>query len=274
MDEHKRSQPVPVRRFLRKCKSSLFRPKIADSSGANLTGGKLLAGTLVFKRRLARVLSDDENMVGLLLPPSAGGALANAAVTMMNKVAVNLNYTMDEATVNYCIGQCEIKHVVTSRRFLEKRPYDLDAELIYLEDLKDQASGTDRAVAAAQAYLVPSALLDRMHRLNDIDAEDLLTVIFTSGSTGEPKGVMLSHHNILSNINAVDELFHITRDDVLLGILPFFHSFGFTATLWLPPMLQIGAVYHPNPLDSRVIGVLVQQYAVSLMVATPTFLQA
>jgi non-ribosomal peptide synthetase component F len=107
--------------------------------------------------------------------------------------------------------------------------------------------------------------------LSNLDA--LATVIFSSGSTGEPKGVMLSHYNIVSNIEQMDQVFGLTKQDRILGILPFFHSFGFTGALALPAMLGVGVVFHPNPLDPRTIGPLVRDYALTFLLATPTFLQ-
>lgn len=274
VEERKHRQLVPPRLFLRKCRARLASPKVADATGAELTGGKLLAATLVFRRLLKRnVVGPDEKMVGILLPPSVGAVVANAAVTLMKTVAVNLNYTLKNEDLNYCIRQCGIRHVLTSRRFLEKKPVQVDAELVFLEDLKEQATGLDKAIAALGTYLLPAFLLERMLGLTTIDPDDLLTVIFTSGSTGEPKGVMLSHHNVGSNIDAVDQVFHISPDDVLLGILPFFHSFGYTGTLWLTLTLDPKAVFHVNPLDARTIGKLCEKHGVTIVMATPTFLR-
>ena len=105
------------------------------------------------------------------------------------------------------------------------------------------------------------------------DLDSLATVIFSSGSTGDPKGVMLSHYNIGSNIEQLEQVFCLNRFDCFLGVLPFFHSFGFTGTLWLPAMLGVGVVYHPNPLDAKAIGPLVRDYKVTFLLSTPTFLQ-
>jgi acyl-[acyl-carrier-protein]-phospholipid O-acyltransferase/long-chain-fatty-acid--[acyl-carrier-protein] ligase len=98
-------------------------------------------------------------------------------------------------------------------------------------------------------------------------------VIFSSGSTGEPKGVMLTHYNILSNFEQFGHILNLTHHDRILGILPFFHSFGFTVTLCLPAEVGAGVVFHPNPLDARAIGTLVRENAVTILLATPTFLQ-
>jgi acyl-[acyl-carrier-protein]-phospholipid O-acyltransferase/long-chain-fatty-acid--[acyl-carrier-protein] ligase len=96
-------------------------------------------------------------------------------------------------------------------------------------------------------------------------------VIFSSGSTGVPKGVMLSHANVLANIEAVAQLFWINADDRIVGVLPFFHSFGYTITIWFPLIAGCGVVYHPNPTDATAIGKLVEKYHATLLLSTPTF---
>ena len=268
---------VPQRQFLRNCRRTLFRSKVADSTGVQMTGGKLLAGTLVMKRLLTNhVVAPDEKMVGVLLPPSVGAVLVNAALSLMRRVGVNLNYTLSNDDVNYCVREAGLKHVLTSRKFLSKRPIGLDAgvDVVFLEDLRDRISGWQKLLCAAAAYLLPAGFLEWLFGLKQIQPDDLLTVIFTSGSTGEPKGVMLSHHNVGSNIEAVGQVLHIAETDVLIGVLPFFHSFGYTVALWLTLCLKPKTVYHFNPLDGREIGKLCEQHGVTIMVATPTFLRS
>lgn len=266
---------IPARRFIRQCRLAWNRTKVADSGGTELTGGRLLISSLAFHGLLTRqVLKPDAKYVGILLPPSVGGVLANTALTLAGKVAVNLNYTLTEDLVNYCIREAGIKQVITSRAFMEKRPMKLDAEIILLEDLKPQITGVDKAKAFALAKLMPIGLLCRQLALDQIKADDPFTVIFTSGSTGEPKGVVLSQHNIASNVDAVNELMRLRMTDRLLGVLPFFHSFGFTVTMWLPLSADPSAVYHFNPLDARTVGSMTEKYKCTILAATPTFLRS
>lgn len=266
---------VPARRFIRNCKKAKFQQKVADSTNVQLTGGKLLAGALAVRRVLKRrYLAPSEDKVGVLLPPSVGGCLANMALALDRRVSVNLNYTLSEDVLNFCVKKAKLKHVITSRRFLEKKPYALKgAEWVYLEDLKENVSRFDKAIAAVQSFVVPSVLLERTLGLHRIDPDDTLTIIFTSGSTGEPKGVVLSHANVGSNIEAVDELLNLKPTDGILGVLPFFHSFGYTACMWLPMCYSVRGVYHFNPLDAKVVGRLCQDYELTIMMATPTFLK-
>lgn len=269
----RRMLPLP-RKFVRQCKRRRFRTKVADSSGAELNGANLLMRTLVLRRLLLRSgLASEEKYVGLLLPPTVAAVVANMAVSVMGRVAVNLNYTVSSNVMNQCIAQCGIRRVLTSRKFMEKMNFELDVELVYLEDFKDRVTLVDKLSAALATYAVPSMLLEWMLGLHKLTSQDVLTVIFTSGSTGVPKGVMLTHANIGSNVEAIDQVMQLRSDDSLLGVVPFFHSLGFTVTLWAVMCLDLKAAYHFSPLDARQIGKLCEQYRATLLLATPTFLR-
>ncbi len=262
------------RAFLRACRRSLFKLKIADSTGTEMTGGSVLMRTLIFRRLLLRnVLAADEKFVGLLLPPSAAGVLANAALTLSHRVPVNLNYTVSSDTLNYCIEQCGIRHVITSRKFMERFDFKLNCELIYAEDFRAQVTLADKLVAALDTYLLPAAVLDRWLGLQKIKGSDLFTIIYTSGSTGKPKGVMLSFDNIGSNVAAIEDLLQLDGHDTLCSILPLFHSMGFTVGMWAPLGLDVRAAYHFSPLDAKIIGKLSHDYKATILVSTPTFLR-
>jgi acyl-[acyl-carrier-protein]-phospholipid O-acyltransferase/long-chain-fatty-acid--[acyl-carrier-protein] ligase len=231
--------------------------------------------TLILRRILRReVLAPDEQNVGLLLPPSVAGLVANATLGIDCRVAVNLNYTMTSELIDDCIAQCGIRHVLTSRRLVERFNLKLNAELVYLEDFKDKATRADKLTAAAATWLMPVRWLERRLGLTKLQADDLLTIIFTSGSTGRPKGVMLTHRNVGSNIWAVDQILRLADDDVLVGILPIFHSFGYTTTMWTVLTLAPKGVYHFSPLEAREVGKLCRRHGATIMIGTPTFLRA
>ncbi len=275
VEKRKHFELTLPRAFLRRCRRSLLQTKIADSSGQQLTGGQLLLKTLLVKRVLERqFLAADEPMVGVILPPSIGGVLVNAALPLAGRVPVNLNYTSSAGVMNSCIAQCGIKHVVTSRKLVERLHLALNAEFVYLDDFAGRATLADKLVAGLQAFLTPVVILERLFGLTRISPNDLLTVVFTSGSTGEPKGVMLSHFNVASNIDAIDQLFQLDPTDTFIGVLPFFHSMGYTATLWTVLTLDPKGVYHFNPLDARQIGELCERHKATIMIATPTFLRS
>lgn len=267
-------RPILLRQMVKQSKQAKFRMKSADSGGTEMTGGKLLAGSIAFSRMMKReVLDKNCDHVGVLAPPCAAGVLSNVALGFAGKVTVNLNYTLDDRVINYCIKDAGIRQVLTSRRFMEKKPIQADAELLYLEDLKEKVTTADRLIAAFLAYVVPAAIVERMLGLHKIDRHSSKTIVYTSGSTGVPKGVVLSHHNVLSNVEAVNYMFALGKDDVMIGVLPFFHSFGYTISLWLVMASPPAAAYHFNPLDARQVGKLAEKYKGSILLATPTFLR-
>ncbi len=265
---------APARAFVRSCKKRKFRLKVADSAGTEATGGSLLMRSLILRRMLNKhVLDADEQHVGVLIPPSVGGVVTNMALALDRRVAVNLNYTVSNAIMNECIRKAGIRHVLTSKKVMEKFDFQFDCEVFYLEDLREKLGLMDKLAGVTGAFVTPRRLLEASLGLGKCRKDDVLTIIFTSGSTGVPKGVMLTNENIATNVDAIDQVVKLNSQDTLIGILPFFHSFGYTVTLWGTMSLDIAAAYHFSPLDAQQIGKLCEKYNVSILLSTPTFLR-
>jgi acyl-[acyl-carrier-protein]-phospholipid O-acyltransferase/long-chain-fatty-acid--[acyl-carrier-protein] ligase len=273
-----RKRPVH-RQFVRLACRHPFRPCIIDplvKKGRALSYGEVLVGAICLARRLRQCLDDDRQMVGLWLPPGAPAALANIAIALQAKVAVNLNYTASPDVVESALEQCKIHHILTSKRFVQHLPLEAgpERELLFLEDLLAGIGTGQKVRTFLSVLLLPRVVMERwVLGLAKHQGDDLLTIIFSSGSTGDPKGVMLSHRNIAANTESIIEAIDPRPQDRLLGILPFFHSFGYTVTLWVP--LQVGAsvVYHADPRQSRVIGALCRKHRATIFLSTPTFLR-
>jgi acyl-[acyl-carrier-protein]-phospholipid O-acyltransferase / long-chain-fatty-acid--[acyl-carrier-protein] ligase len=271
---YRKPDQSPLQRtFIRRVRQHPFRFAVADGLNPKVSYLGLFVRS-IFLARLLRPRWGQQKMVVLLLPPSVAGAAANIAVLLAGKIPVNLNYTLSQPVLESCIAQCQIETILTSRQFLEKVKVTVPESSVFLEDLAVHKTRGRLLVALLQALFLPAGWLQKgLGSRGGRSVDDLATIIFSSGSTGDPKGVMLSHHNIRSNLDGMSQVFTVTRQDRILGILPFFHSFGFTGTLWLPLVTGMGAVYHPNPLDSRVIGGLAAKFRATILLATPTFLQ-
>jgi len=256
---------------LKRCRRGF---RVADSLGTELSGKALLMRALALRHHLrSQHLAPSETNVGILLPPSVAATVCNLALTLDKRVVINLNYTLGEADVQNCIRQTGIKHVLTSDRFLKRVNLSLQSKTINVEDLAASISKRHALSAAIDAYITPVILLERKLGLRGVARDDLLTIIFTSGSTGEPKGVMLSHGNIAHNLSEIGRVGALTSNDVLLGVLPFFHSFGFTAALWAVLTQNTAGVFHYNPLEMERIGELAAKYRATILHSTPSLLR-
>ena len=271
-------EPLPAgwtslqRAFLRTARQNWTKEGLADSLKVSLTFGSALTRALALGRVLGRELGP-ERYVGVLVPPSVAGAVANIALLFLGKIPINLNYSASQAVIDKAIARCGIKRIVASRKFLEKVKLTPSTALLYLEDMPAKVGMLDKAWAATVARVVPEATLGSfLPGLKDDKLTETATVMFTSGSTGDPKGVVLTHANILSNVHQMRQ--HLRLDPlnvVALGVLPFFHSFGYTVGIWTILLLGKKAVYHANPLDAKVVGNLCEQHKVTLIAASPTF---
>ncbi|MBI3552739.1 MAG: MFS transporter [Elusimicrobia bacterium] len=263
--------PLPIS-FVREAKRHPLRLGAADSMGMKLTR----AGLLVQSAALASVVDSElaaDERVGILLPPSVGGVLANLALSFAGKIPVNLNYTASKDIVSACAVKAGITKIVTSKRFMEKLGWQPEQSLLYMEDLAGKVSKAGAIIRGAALLGLPSFVVERLFFAKARGPLDrMATIMFTSGSTGIPKGVMLTHFNLQSNVAALAQVYALGGTDRVMGILPFFHSFGFMGTLWLPLVTGMGAIYHYNPLDAKRIGDMVAEYQATFLMGTPTFL--
>ena len=248
---------------------------ITDSSGWKLTNAEFVHRSNVLAKKIECKTGGTE-AIGLLLPTSCSAAVATLAVLTIAKIPVFLNYTSSVESVNHAIEKSQIRLIISSRQFINTLRFSVNSEFLFIEDVFESKSA--RNISGTEDVNISRASelrnKDRVLPGAGDSLDSTATIVFSSGSTGTPKGVILSHNNLNSNINSVIGALKVQEDDVILGSLPFFHSFGFLATFWLPLYYSIPVVYHSNPMDAGKIGELVAAHGCSILFATPTFLQS
>ena len=258
---------------LRGLKRNPFRTAITDGlDGTTLSRGKLLGVAMALARHLKTRCP--ERRIGIVLPPGKGGVVANLAVIFAGKIPVNLNFTSARDSIESAKEQAGLSTIITARllaKRLEEFPWT--PLVIHLDELLPTMK---RAILGWWIFGVaaPSGILARILGLPQVGDRTEAILLFTSGSSGKPKGVALTHRNILANVSQFSVMLDAKKDDVLLASLPFFHSFGCTVTLWYPLIEGVRTASYPNPLEAGKIASLVERQAVTIMLATPTFLRA
>ena len=255
------------------------RLSIADvMTGKDISGYQSLTGAIVLSRRIKKV-SPEQN-IGLLLPSSAGGMLANMAGLLRGKTLVNLNYTASLASLKAAMEQSEVKTLYTSRRFikkLESRGICLDSmfdnrNVVYLEEVFEAVSVIEKLLTLMTVSLLPAKVLCWLYsRANNSDAT--AAILFSSGSEGAPKGVCLSHKNIMANVKQTAEVLNTEDQDIVMANLPLFHAFGLTITQFMPLIEGAPVVCHPDPTDVLASAKAVARYKVTILFGTSTFLR-
>ena len=271
----RKSDSRPLHReFIHAMRRRPFRFVMSDQRRPHVSAMQALIGSVALAR-LLHPLWQGQRHVGILLPPGVAGALVNVAAPLCGKTSVNLNYTVGRSGLEAAVRQADLRTIVTSREFVEKAKLDLPAgpTIVWLEDLAARIGKKDKVVAAVLACFAPSRVIERScGQMNPLSVDDLATIIFSSGSTGEPKGVMLSHYSVNANAQGATQVLHLYQKERVLGILPFFHSFGYLV-FWFVMFNNAGLVFHPSPIDVAAIGELIRRQRVTFLVTTPTFLQ-
>ncbi|MER9801850.1 AMP-binding protein [Mesorhizobium sp. M0142] len=242
---------------------------IEDIIGGALSYRKMFIGARVLGRRFEAMTAPSE-AVGLLLPNANGLVLAFVGVLSAGRVAAMINYTAGPASVTAAIRTAVIRTVVSSRAFVEKANLaDIveavekgGAKLLWLEDVRASVTVLDK-LSAALLWRWP------LQRQN---AAKPAVILFTSGSEGTPKAVVLSHRNLLANAMQAEARITISPVDILLNVLPVFHSFGLTGGTILPLVTGVKLFLYPSPLHYKLIPEVARKVRPTVMFGTDTFL--
>jgi long-chain-fatty-acid--[acyl-carrier-protein] ligase len=248
-------------------------PAMGDERSGVITWAELKLRAIILARRLHQIPGSH---VGLLFPASIGGSLAAIATILAGKVPVFLNWTAGKRALLHSVESTNIEAIVTSQAFLDILPTDLEfleEKFLFLETLREEITLKDKINGKRLARESAPQLVEAFG-LGRVTPETPAAVLFTSGSEALPKGVVLTHKNLLSNITGIMEAFPLTADETLLGFLPTFHSFGLTVCTLLPLVAGLRVAYHPNPNESRKIARAVEKWGATVMAGTPTFLRA
>jgi len=250
---------------------------VADSTGAELSKTRFATAVFLFNKKLKPLLVNEQN-IGLVLPATAGGLIANMAVLTLGKTIVNLNYSSGLKSLEYAINLAEIKTIVTSSQFITKlkakgfniEPILQNVKVVYLEDIKKQISKLEAIKTLLQVKLLPIAMLKALY-IKSVDINSTAAILYSSGSEGTPKGIELTHKNMMGNIKQTITLVNPDENDVILATLPIFHSFGLTVTSLLPLTEDIPIAAHPDPTDGLGVAKMCAKYQATFMFGTSTF---
>ena len=263
--------------FIQRAKESGSSDCLTDiQTNTRLSRRKTLVASLLFSRRFKQQTSQN---IGLLIPTSSAGIIANIATLISGKTAVNLNFTANPDSLIAAVEKAEIETIYTSRRFigrLEKKGIEISPVLqtchtVYLEEISEDISKSEKIATFAASFLPAKWLQAMFGRAVNID--QTAAILFSSGSEGSPKGIMLSHQNIISNIKQVADVLDTSEQDIIVASLPIFHAFGLTVTSLMPLVEGIPAICHPDPTDVINIAKGLSRYKATIFCGTATFLR-
>jgi acyl-[acyl-carrier-protein]-phospholipid O-acyltransferase/long-chain-fatty-acid--[acyl-carrier-protein] ligase len=262
---------LPLHRdFLRQARRQWTREAVSDSTGARLSYGKFVVASAFLSRKI-REVCPEESPLAVLLPPCVPAALVNVAVALAGRTCINLNYTLSKDLIDYILIRSGTGRILTSRRMIQALRWDPDPRMAFIEDF-----GFPPKLQGGAQYvlfrLLPAALWEKLFPGGRTRIGGLASLVFTSGSTGVPKGVMLTHANIQANLQSCLEVLQLERRDKLLGVLPFFHSFGYLATLWYPLLSGVRVTYHRSPLEAEAVEQALRREKATVVLTTPTIL--
>ena len=249
-----------------------FRTAVIDGMDhSQLSRGKLLGAAAALSRYLRKNFPDDR--IGIVLPASKGGVVANLAVVLAGKVPVGLNFTSGRAALARAQEIAGLKVAISANAFVQRlTDFPWPEHVVQLDEVLPGLKAKIFLWWMA-ATILPGAWLVRLLGLPREGDHAEAVLLFTSGSSGDPKGVVLSHRNLIGNVSQFRVMLDATHDDLILASLPFFHSFGCTVTLWFPLIEGVRIVTYPNPLETAKCAELIERHRVTIVLAAPTFLR-
>ncbi|QKF64111.1 acyl-[ACP]--phospholipid O-acyltransferase [Campylobacter corcagiensis] len=272
-DLYLKEQKPPHLQFLDSVRRNLFKVNIVNFDGKEVRGFAFLTAVLMFIKKLDM---KGEN-IGILLPPSVACSALNLAIFSQKKRAVNLNYTMGDAMLEKCVNKAKIKVIFSSRKFIEKLENrgliineNVKSRIYYLEDLADIVSKFDKISTALTAIFMPKFLINALY-FDSVKLNDDALILFSSGSEGEPKGIVLTHKNLVANTKQIADLLASPKNEVMFASLPVFHTFGLTVTMLYPLVEGIKSVCVADPTDAYTVGKMACKYKATIMFGTSTF---
>ena len=257
---------------VRGLKRRRFNTAVIDGTDHSELGrAKLLGAAAALSRFLRKEFRDER--IAIVLPASKGSMVANLAVSLSGKAPVNLNFTMGRAANEFCCKRAELRVAISASQFIERvKDFPWPERVLKLDELMPRLK-SQILFWWMMSIFCPARLLIRLLGIPKNGGHAEATLLFTSGSTGDPKGVVLSHRNIVGNVSQFRELLDAKKEDAILASLPFFHSFGSTVTLWYPLIEGVRIVTYPSPLEVAKNAALIEKYKLTLLLATPTFLR-
>jgi acyl-[acyl-carrier-protein]-phospholipid O-acyltransferase / long-chain-fatty-acid--[acyl-carrier-protein] ligase len=257
---------------VRGLKRRRFTTAVIDGTDhSRLSRSKLLGAAAALSRHLRKEFPDER--IAIVLPASKGSMVANLAVTLANKVPVDLNFTMGRAANESCCRRANLRVAISATPFMERlKDFPWPERVLKLDELLPRMKRQTILWWIVSA-LLPARLLLHLLQIPKKGGHAEAVLLFTSGTTGEPKGVVVSHRNVVGNVSQFRELLDAKKTDAILASLPFFHTFGSTVTLWYPLIEGVRIVTYPNPLEPTKCAALIEQYRLTFLLATPTFLR-
>ncbi|HUX56408.1 MAG TPA: AMP-binding protein [Bacteroidales bacterium] len=239
---------------------------IDKTTGKNVTYSRALIGALILSSKFKKY---DEGFLGIMIPTSAGCALANVGALMSGRIPVLINYsTGAESNAKYAQTKCNFKTIITSKALLEKIGCPVIEGMVLIEDIMESVTIVDKLKAALKTKLSVNSILNSIHKG---DENDTAAILFTSGSEKDPKAVQLTHLNLSSNIENFGDYVQVSESDIILANLVFFHIFGLTVNLWVSFYYGMTMVTYANPLDFQTISNIARDEKPTIMVGTPSF---